>query len=391
MKKLHCPTQNPTTFRLRTVPTFILFCVNVLLKAPFVCASEDDSSHASSLTYQEVLANHDRNDDSQQRHFPDLNIFGFVTPWNSAGKDVAVLQSSKGRLDYVSPVSWQMLPDKLAGGHDFDDSFYADLFRSGARIYPRVLFEAQAWSTQDLMQLSKDPSTVLNRITTLCSDHKFEGVVVEIWQALLATGVLPGKEKDHLINFVNNLGESLRRDAGLRTVLVLPPYGKPESNGGVGPKDIERLKTGFNHFIVMTYDFSTPGSRPGPVAPIFWVKAVVTYLAKDCGLREKLLVGLNFYGIDFVQRSESQTTASDKHVVGDEVITLLQRHKPDIVWLQDLGEHGFAYEEGGTQHIVFYPTRESVAQRVSLAKELGCGGVAVWELGQGLNHFFEEL
>lgn len=389
--------QDQTQLRLHSCSTRLILAIIlgiVALQVPSAFAlkgASGGSSAAAALTYQQVLDSHDLNDDAVPRKLQDLNVLGFVTPWNAGGKHVAILQSSRGRLDDVSPVSWQMRPDGLAGGHDFEDSFYSDVSKSGSRVYPRILFEAQAWSIRDFQELSKDPSPMVDRIVQMCSKGGFEGVVLEIWQALMAIGALRGKGKEMFISLVVTLGEGIRRDAGLRTVLVLPPYSNPEEGGGVDSKDIERLRIAFTHFVVMTYDFSTPGSRPGPMAPIPWVKAVATYLAKDCGLGQKLLIGLNFYGLDFMQRSEAQAAPNDRHVVGHEFIALLREHKPDFVWLEELGEHAFVYKKGSEQHVVFYPTRQSIAQRISLVKEIGCGGVAIWELGQGLNYFFDEL
>lgn len=386
--QLHIPLQNRSTL---LVFSFVLGLASIQVPLAWALKRDDNGfPWTPALTYQEVLEFHNRNDDNIPGNVQELTVLGFVTPWNAGGKDVAILQASRGHLDDVSPVTWQMLPSGLTGGQDFEDSFYTELSKAGSRIYPRILFEAQAWATDDFRKLSEDPTPMVERIIQMCSKGGFEGVVLEIWQSLMGLGAFRGKGKHIFINLVVALGEGIRKDAGLRTVLVLPPYSNPEMGGGVEPMDIERLQIAFNFFVVMTYDFSTPGSRPGPMAPISWVKAVGTYMAKDCGLGRKVLIGLNFYGLDFMERSQGQAP-NDRHIVGHEYISLLREHRPAIVWLDDVGEHAFTYYTDNRQHVVFYPTRQSIAQRVSLVNELGCGGVAIWELGQGLKYFFDEL
>lgn len=373
--------------------TFLTVLVSSLA-LPSVHGSQtgsDGCKAASNWTAEDVIATHDQNNDDTPRKFQDLTVLGFVTPWNAGGKDVAVRQASRGRLDDVSPVTWQMHPDGLAGGHDFDETFYADLSKAGARIYPRILFEAHKWSLDDFRELSDDPSPMVARITQICSRGGFQGVVLEIWQALLATGALSGKEKDKFIMLAMALGENLRKDANLRTVLVLPPYSSRKSAGQVNSSDIAKLKIAFNFFVVMTYDFSVPGSRPGPMAPTAWVRAVATYLAKECGLGEKLLVGFNFYGLDFLKSSPKGAASNDRHIVGHELIALLKEHRPQLVWVDDVGEHAFVYQKEEEQHIVFYPSSPSIAQRIALLRDVGCGGIAIWELGQGLDYFFDEF
>lgn len=342
--------------------------------------------NSARLTYGDELLSHSLNDQASGRKEPELLVLGFVTPWNSRGKDVAMKQASRGRLDTISPVTWQMHPDGLFGGEDFEDSFYEDLAKMGSEVFPRVLFEK--WDIGNFEKLSTLPEPLVLRIAQMCERSNSKGVVLEIWQAMLAAGALQGEHKTTSLGLIKALGEGLREKHGLRTVLVLPPYSGP--TGDLGVDDFARLDVAFNHFVVMTYDFSTPGSQPGPMAPIKWVRGVGTFLAKDCGLGRRVLLGLNFYGLDFLERGEGQAP-DGRHVLGHEYISLLEQHKPELFWLEELGEHAFGYGKDGAQHMVFYPTKRSVGMRVKLAKELGCGGVAIWELGQGLDHFFDEF
>lgn len=281
-----------------------------------------------------------------------------------------------------------MHPTGLTGGHDFDHAFYTELSRSGSRIYPRVLFER--WTRADFRRFEDNVEPVVDEIVTLCTRRGFEGVVLEIWQTLLGVGVLQGEEKDLYVGAVRRLGEGIRK-RDVRAVLVLPPYTGDTEGGGIVAADLERLAMGFNQFVVMTYDFSVPGARAGPMAPVGWVRAVVKYLGEECGLGRKVLIGVNFYGVDFVQGGSREGGTVDRHVVGHEYVSLLKEYKPEIVWLREMGEHAFGYSRGKEQHVVFYPSRRSIAQRVTLADNLGCGGIAIWELGQGLNYFFDEF
>lgn len=375
------------SFQDRLGPYNVFFNMFLLLACfylPFTYSAQTNLP----LTYEDILNSHRLNNQTASRQKEDLVILGFVTPWNANGKQIALTQAARHRLDITSPVSWQMYPTGLNGGHDFDDAFYTELSHSGSRVYPRVLFEQ--WTHADFGRFAGNTKPVVEEIVTMCTGRGFEGVVLEIWQALLAAGVLQGEEKELYVRVVRELGEEIRK-RGVRTVLVLPPYTGNIGGGGITAADLERLGMGFNQFVVMTYDFSVPGMKAGPMAPLGWVRQIVKYLGKECGLGRKVLIGVNFYGVDFVQQKSGKGGAVDQHVVGHEYISLLKEYKPEIVWLDEIGEHAFGYSRGKEQHVVFYPSRRSIGQRVALAESLECGGIAIWELGQGLNYFFDEF
>lgn len=99
-----------------------------------------------------------------------------------------------------------------------------------------------------------------------------------------------------------------------------------------------------------------------------------------------MLLGLNFYGNDYLMPS------GGRPLLGHEYIELLKQHDPTLIWnnVQRTKEHVFDYSKTGMHHEVYYPSLDSIQQRLDLAKQYGLG-ISIWEIGQGLDFFYELL
>jgi chitinase domain-containing protein 1 len=131
----------------------------------------------------------------------------------------------------------------------------------------------------------------------------------------------------------------------------------------------------------MTYDYSSP-ERPGANSPVKWIKKCVETLAPNKSERSKFLIGFNFYGYEY-------TPTGGHPVVAKEYLELLANTKK-MQWSEDVEEHFFEMKDKNGKHTVFFPTLMSIKRRIELAETLGCG-IAIWELGQGLDYFYDLL
>jgi chitinase domain-containing protein 1 len=337
----------------------------------------------------------------KERSFPDLKVIGFITPWNKAGIKVAQANADRGSLDIAVPVTFQVTPSGVEGGLDFDGDFYANMTKrspnvTATSVYPRFVFER--WTLRDILDLRRGSTKLSNIVTAIVDEvnaRACHGAVLEIWQICLAAGAFrsdPSAASDTKLKttgILRALGSAIRA-AGVETILVLPPYSAYSADqSGMEPIDFSRLKDSFEFFVIMTYDFSVPGSsQPGPMAPLQWCESVLRFFVNDANLGSKVLLGLNFYGVDF-----ERDGPGSRHIVGHEYVALLKKYESDIVWLEEYGEDAFTYKSAGgvSEHIVFYPTRRSLRARLQLARQVRCGGVAIWELGQGLPYFMDEV
>jgi len=370
----------PASMLYNSSITFVLFFI-LSISISIADDADVDTIPAKTILQAEKDASSGTLKAASERNYPALKILGFVTPWNSGGVPTAKLAAEHGRLDSISPVTFNVRDGQVHGDEDFIRRL-TDI--RDVELHPRFNFEDTKWSN-DIEQTAKN-------IVDACEEIGAKGAVLEVW------GAASGQ-----IAYIRLLGGFIKRDtSALKLTLVVPPLTKMMA----GKMNAKSLGESYDAFVVMTYDYTIPNEKhgePGPLSPVAWVKAVAEYWSKDAKLGSKVLLGLNFYGIDFAQRKgtkeneREQEGGTDKHITGGEVMKLLSAHKPELRWFKKdtVAEHVFEYSdavsEGTFERLVFYPTSQSIQKRLDIAQETGCGGVAVWELGQGLLQFLNEF
>ncbi|XP_020210756.1 chitinase domain-containing protein 1 [Cajanus cajan] len=355
------------------------------------------TTHAN---YHHVLTENSKvSENTSQRHYT-YPVLGYITPWNSRGYELAKRFNSK--FTHLSPVWYDLKSQQtslvLEGRHNADRGWMSDLKKTGeALILPRVVLEA---SPAVLLRKEKLRDKAINLIVTECEAMGYDGIVLESWSRWAAYGILHDPNMRNLaLQFVKQLGDALHSISSekisgkqLQLIYVIgPPSSEKLLEHDFGPKDLETLSEAVDGFSLMTYDFSNP-HNPGPNAPLKWIQIVLQLLLGTSGnraqsLAPKILLGINFYGNDFSLSRDAGGGA----VIGRDYLALLEKHRPELQWDEKSGEHFFLYsDDKDIRHAVFYPSLKSISLRLEEARSWGCG-ISIWEIGQGLDYFFDLL
>ncbi|KAL6069933.1 Chitinase domain-containing protein 1 [Balamuthia mandrillaris] len=341
-------------------------------------------------TYKSILKEHKRPCTEEQcraKRLPQVPTLAYVTPWNSHGYEIAKTFSSK--FTYVCPVWYQVRVDRvekrlfLTGTHDVDEGWVMEVKGvngTGPAIVPRFLLDG--WIVEEYSLLIWDEGFASDFVTLLvreCVKRNYDGLVLE------HNLVTNEKLAPVIITLANQLHEQ-----GKKLILVIPAdKGFREGQHGLSSSLFAWLGDYVDHFSLMTYDFSSP-QRPGPTAPLSWVtQNILQLLPPDHknsaqNLASKILMGVAFYGYDY------WSPAKGEAVVASAYLKTLASYKPKMVWSHAHHEHSFTYNKNGEEHTVYFPTLKSLADRLELAAEMGVG-VAIWEIGQGLDYFYDLL
>ncbi|GAB2291086.1 hypothetical protein Dimus_025341 [Dionaea muscipula] len=283
----------------------------------------------------------------------------------------------------------------LEGRHNADIGWISELRRRGnTQVLPRVVIEVLP---KDLLRKKKQMDKVIDLILNECRDMDYDGIVLESWSRWAAHGVLHDASLRYTaLLFVKQLGEALHNveskrgiDKHMQLVYVIgPPRSEKLQEYDFGPKDLRTLSEAVDGFSLMTYDFSSP-SNPGPNAPLQWIRSTLQLFLGSSrnGLAYKLLLGINFYGYDYLLSEGGGAQA----VTGRDYLALLKQHGPSIRWEKESAEHYFLYSDiQHRQHVVFYPSLMSISKRLEEARSWGAG-ISIWEIGQGLDYFCDLL
>lgn len=142
----------------------------------------------------------------------------------------------------------------------------------------------------------------------------------------------------------------------------------------------------------MTYDYPSHNGVVGGNAPLDWIEQNALYFIRNEPehIRQKLLIGLNFYGTKYVLERSGKLKAQPESITGAQFVEMLRKHKSVVkAHFDEESEENFCvFDFKEERWRVFYPSLYSIKKRIELAESLGTG-LSIWELGQGLDYFYD--
>ena len=366
---------------------------------------------AKELNPSDIIKQHDKYCASCAlvKAFPN-KVLGYVTPWNRRGYELSVTFANK--FSSLSPVWFQVKrvgarKFELIGEHNVVGEWMQhvrDSVASGAAaggqpvlFLPRIMFEQL--KLDDLHALFNDEAemqALANFLAAKADKHRCNGFVLEVYIQLRGQA-----SKHDLVHLVSDIANALHA-FNKQLVLVIPPpvmtveeYKAPTQEAQpplFDLEDFEALKDVVDGFSLMTYDYSVVNRVIGPNAPLAWVQANVAFFTDEYpDYASKVFMGLNFYGMRYEVDATGKTTKAPEPIVGHQLVDFLKKNR-DVRIVHDEGaeEHIFFLKARTSQTIICFPTQLSIQKKLDLAVKMGVP-IAIWELGQGLDYFFDLL
>lgn len=239
---------------------------------------------------------------------------------------------------------------------------------AGAKVLPLVQNSARY---TDLTRFFADPAArarLIEAIVGMVRVNGYDGVNVDI------EGVTP-TDRQQLTGFMAELAPKLRALRASVTMAV-PAKTYDATTGWGGAYDYAALAPHVDLVVLMAYDYHSKGSRPGPVAPVGWVRSAADYATSQLG-PEKVVVGLPLYGYDW--NLTAKTAASTRY---SQIVELAA--VPGAVSSYDAASESgrLTYAKDGQAHEVWYEDARSLDAKLAVVRAAGVAGVGMWRLGQ---------
>ncbi|MGY4690694.1 LysM peptidoglycan-binding domain-containing protein [Salibacterium sp. K-3] len=211
---------------------------------------------------------------------------------------------------------------------------------------------------------------LIGQIAHLVDEKQYKGVIIDFES-------LDVQDRRSYQTFVRELGK--RMDAvGGKTGLALPPMQGAREPSHHAAYDYEGLGTHADFVFLMTYDWSWPGGKAGPIAPINKVDETIQY-ASSVIPADKIYLGFAMYAYDWlVSGEDGQNTAYSQQ----EALNKASKNFSTITYHVNRATPSFRYRDNnGAVHEVWFEDARSLLAKYRLVKKYDLKGLGGWKTG----------
>ncbi len=299
----------------------------------------------------------------------------YISAWLPDSFDSVNRQSFEANADILDEVSpfWYSANARgdILHGSDARDKTLVELAHSkNVLVIPTI---HNILTTDPVPSIIRSPERRARHIRNIVDEvlaNNYDGIDIDY--ELLDSGLRPDYSA-----FITDLAKELHAQGKLLTIAV---HAKTADYGGLGGfQDWAVLGQAVDRLRIMTYDYHWRGGGPGPVAPIYWVRAVADY-AKTVVDPAKVVIGVPFYGYNWPPGGDAiAQTWTD-------INDLIQSNKLEVN-LKESDSNGLVEENWITyssrlgRRTVYFATSRSLDAKIDLVQQLDLAGIAIWRLG----------
>lgn len=216
----------------------------------------------------------------------------------------------------------------------------------------------------------------IHDLLALVTEKNFDGIDID-YEALHTS------QKNDFSLFIAELAAALHAKNKLLGVAIYPP--SPDSasqNYGPSAQDIPVIANAADQLYFMTYLEHTLSSSPGPTGGIPWITQSVDYAINTLNIpRQKIYLGIGLMGTAWRQNPDGSTDPDRDDITFQEILSITQSTSETPSWDDKSQSPYLVFNDQNGKHIVWFENSQSVAKKISFAKDNHLGGIAFWRLG----------
>jgi spore germination protein YaaH len=239
----------------------------------------------------------------------------------------------------------------------------------GLAVVPMITNHIEnRWDRDVVARVLGDPNRRrqhVDRIITLAVNGGYPRIELD-YESLSAT------DREPFSAFVEELAAALHARGKQLSVAVHAKLAEPGEWDGPQAQDWSRIGAAADWVIVMTYDHDP--SRPGPIAPLEWTRAVLRFATTRIP-PGKIIQGIPLYGYDWSRNARAVDRTYSQ-------LLDLARARGGELRRDEVDRHlTLEYTDRGVRHEVWFADAETVAALTEIGREVGVAGYALWRLG----------
>lgn len=349
----------------------------------------------SSKTINNQLNEREKEIKDRPKNPQELTQAAWIPYWDYK-RGLETLKSNPGKFDSISPIVYNLNQDgslkQIKGDAWKPLQQYAK--ESKIEFIPSIaMFDHELFT--GVLQDEENFQRHINSIVSEVEKNNFDGIDLDYESTKL-------DDKDQYEKFIKELSAQLKTHNAKLVITVLPKWFPefvyPSLNETRAVQNWEYLGKYADEIRIMAYDYTSQYSeKPGPIAPVEWIKEVLDKAEREIP-REKTVLGLHNYGynwaasevdpsVNFLNNPPTDKIRSDAYTY-DEILEIKKAYGGQEYLQEEWQEIVLDYKREGNDRILVYPNAQTIQVRRDLAAEYGIKGVSFWRLGkdQHLNY-----
>jgi len=258
--------------------------------------------------------------------------------------------------------------------------FVSKMHEKGILVVPYITND---WVQETGIAAMNNKHKLTDDLAAAVRKYDLDGINVDIEN-------LTEKQRDDYVEFVRLLREKLPKGKRIVVAVAANPWGS--TTGWAGSYDYAALAKYCDYLMIMAYDESYQGSKPGPVASISFVERSIQYALKHVS-RDKLVLGLPFYGRIW---STSGSAMNGYGISNSTVESLIANYRGYVTFdnASKSARATITVKSGDKKpviggkalpagtYVIWYSNEQAIKAALDLVRKYDLMGTGSWSLGQ---------